>query len=918
MKCKTPLALTLALINASVAFSVLAQEETKTTKPASTANAANAESTYALDEIIVTATKRETNLMKTPIAITVVGQETLEREGIANVKDIAKLVPNMDIKMDTSQSAPVIALRGVRSTNITELGDPAVSLHIDGVYSPRPQGAMALMFDVERVEAQRGPQGTLFGRNSTVGNINIITKRPELDDLKGNLGIELANFNHRQVRGMVNIPVSDTFALRGSFMAEKRDSYLDGNYDPNQWDIRYLPASIKYAPHYEGTDADASLRQRDRWGTEFKKRDAQELVKADPSTFYNNADQYSFRLAALWEPTDELSWLTTYEKFQDSSAGGTDTLNCDQANKITVKVPGGYDDGKGGVSATPVEGLRGCEYEYGKGANEYTVNVSVPGYLDMSIDSIRANIRWDFSENIAFIYNGGYAKQVRSQLTDIDRGITGWDMSMFFDGTTYKSQSHEFQLQSTGDGPLQWVTGIYLADENNNVKGGFINSGPRAEFWDQPKRTSKTEAIFGQGTYDLSDDLHLTLGYRYTENEKRDVGGHNKVCDASKPNLVDPTANGGKCFPEWDRDAFNQLPGDYFWNSDIYRNNTNNDDRYSEPAHNYRLGLDYDISDRTMAFVYLANGTKTGGIGDVVVQYEQDPLTAIYPTDANGNRIVKKVWSGQFKEENVLTLETGIKADLLDKTLRLAASVFISKYTDLQTSIAAPLFVQYGPDKNPDAPPNSVIGTTYNVFQTKNIGEAHIQGLELEFDWAASANDRVKGYLTFLHTEIVSDFNQKWGHDAQDLFGATQDEDGDVNNKKLIVNLKGNELAASPNMTFNIDYSHVFFLSGGSTIMPWAGVNWKASSYFTNFNVDKHYDLYKTETPDAWSDTKPSTLNSNVGIKYTAPNDVWSMEAFVNNVTNEIEFYWAGTGDHVIRGPVSMPRFYGIRANYKF
>src|SRR5690606_25127994 len=204
---RSPLALTIALANIGLAMPALAQETTPPT-----------ENRVALEEIVVTATKRTTNLMDTPIAITVMNEAVLEQQGLANIKDIDKLVPNMDITFDSSQAAPVIAMRGVRSTNITELGDPAVGLHLDGIYSPRPQGAMALMFDVDRVEAQRGPQGTLFGRNSTVGNVNIITRRPVADEFDASLGVELGRWNHRQVRGMINIPVSDTFALRGSFM----------------------------------------------------------------------------------------------------------------------------------------------------------------------------------------------------------------------------------------------------------------------------------------------------------------------------------------------------------------------------------------------------------------------------------------------------------------------------------------------------------------------------------------------------------------------------------------------------------------------------------------------------------------------------------------------------------------------------
>ena len=99
------------------------------------------------EKITVTATRVETDLMKTPVAVSVFDQETLDREGVRNVRDLAQMVPNMDISTNNGQSTPIISLRGVRSTNETELGDPAVGVHLDGVYSPRMQGILAMMFD---------------------------------------------------------------------------------------------------------------------------------------------------------------------------------------------------------------------------------------------------------------------------------------------------------------------------------------------------------------------------------------------------------------------------------------------------------------------------------------------------------------------------------------------------------------------------------------------------------------------------------------------------------------------------------------------------------------------------------------------------------------------------------------------------
>ena len=104
----------------------------------------------------------------------------------------------------------------------------------------------------------------------------------------------------------------------------------------------------------------------------------------------------------------------------------------------------------------------------------------------------------------------------------------------------------------------------------------------------------------------------------------------------------------------------------------------------------------------------------------------------------------------------------------------------------------------------------------------------------------------------------------------------------------------------------------------GATIVPWISANYRSSTYFTIFNTNKHEDLFVTATPDAFSYFRPSRTNVYLGVKYTAPSDRWSVEGFVNNATDTTEFYWAGGGDGLVKGPVSMPRFYGIRATYNF
>ncbi|MFV8075032.1 TonB-dependent receptor plug domain-containing protein, partial [Enterobacter cloacae complex sp.6730661] len=115
----------------------------------------------------------------------------------------------------------------VGSTNFTEIGDPAVGLHVAGLYSPRPQGALALMFDLEQVEVLRGPQGTLFGRNSTGGSINIIPAKPDFSGSYGTTELDLGSYNKRQINIVQNLAVNDRFALRATFSKVKRDGWIN-------------------------------------------------------------------------------------------------------------------------------------------------------------------------------------------------------------------------------------------------------------------------------------------------------------------------------------------------------------------------------------------------------------------------------------------------------------------------------------------------------------------------------------------------------------------------------------------------------------------------------------------------------------------------------------------------------------------
>ncbi|HWU81366.1 MAG TPA: TonB-dependent receptor [Caulobacter sp.] len=177
-----------------------------------------------LDEVVVTAQRRSENLQKTPLTVSAVTGDKLESQGIKTVVDLSAQVPALQISSSGSGAA-VVFLRGIGSTNTTEVGDPAVAYHIDGIYIARSTSVGALFYDVDRVEVLRGPQGTLYGRNATAGAINVITKQPKFA-YEGAGSLDVGNYGAITTSGMVNVPVSDTIAVRAAFQQSRHDGYV--------------------------------------------------------------------------------------------------------------------------------------------------------------------------------------------------------------------------------------------------------------------------------------------------------------------------------------------------------------------------------------------------------------------------------------------------------------------------------------------------------------------------------------------------------------------------------------------------------------------------------------------------------------------------------------------------------------------
>jgi iron complex outermembrane receptor protein len=233
--------------------------------------AANQTPDQGLTEIVVTAQKRAETVNTIPIALTALGMAQLQDAGINAVKDLTSSVPNLQIHTMGAEDFVGITIRGISNLTYVASGNPAVSTYVDGIYVDQPVGFSNEMYDLERVEVLRGPQGTLYGRNATGGNLNIITAEPK-PDFGASADVSYGNYNDVAAHAMVNVPVSDTLAVRAALMTHRSDGYFDT----------------------EGTTA----------------------------RNYGAADDFGIRLTGLWKPADWFNWRLSFDGFQDNGTPG--------------------------------------------------------------------------------------------------------------------------------------------------------------------------------------------------------------------------------------------------------------------------------------------------------------------------------------------------------------------------------------------------------------------------------------------------------------------------------------------------------------------------------------------------------------------------------------------------------------------
>ena len=416
-----------------------------------------------LDEIVVTAQRREESLQRAAVPVSAVTGDDLINAGVSDTNNLTKLVPSLVIQ-PIGGSATSIYLRGVGTLQANAFGENPVAFNFAGVNVARPNAPVGTFYDLERVEVVKGPQGTLYGRNATGGAINILPKKPQLGVFGGDITAEYGNYNAFKASGALNLGFSDTVALRIAGQVVDRDGYSSQGYDDEVGQA--VRASLLIQP-----SNDWSLYLVADYFHQGGKGQASYLA---PGQFVPNAPALSDRIDGSDPRSIAALTARTATLTAPPFCGGNFVTQPYATSCVTPPSTDGFNDSKFyGVTAT-VEG-------------------------DLGFATLTVIPAWRKSQPRYRFYHTGFRGDVRE---DSDQ------------------MSAEIRLTSNGDHVVNYVVGAYLFHENQEALEQTFFQGRISDTRYQPRLVADSQAVFGQVTVSASDTLRLVGGARYTTDSR--------------------------------------------------------------------------------------------------------------------------------------------------------------------------------------------------------------------------------------------------------------------------------------------------------------------------------------------------------------------------------------------------------------
>ncbi|WP_426009714.1 TonB-dependent receptor [Caulobacter sp. DWR2-3-1b2] len=663
------------------------------------AQAQSTTDTPTVDSIVVTAQKREQNLQDVPVVVTAIGAKLLQDTGIKDIKDLTILTPGLTVTSTTSEASTTARIRGVGTVGDNPGLESSVGVVIDGVYRPRNGVSFGDLGEMERIEVLKGPQGTLFGKSTSAGVINIITKEPEFG-FGASAELTAGNYNAHGVSASVTGPLFGTETLAGRL---------------------YVAA-----------------RERNGYN---------EVVNGKgPSDRKQDGDQgfYTVRGQLLFVPDDNATFklIGDYTKRDENCCGAVQIRTGPTAGVLAI-VNGGP------ALANPADPYARVEYQ----------NRGAPSSVEDKGVSLEGNIETPFGDltSISAIRNWRTDNGQDSDFTDADLAYRNKDGTNYAEFTTY---TQELRLAGK-TAKFDWLVGAFLADERLENKANFLygrnyeqylgrllsaavtpggvpnfvalltGRAPNTSFtpgqglYDSYKQRATTIALFTNDTWHVTDAFELTAGLRYSIDEKTvdtyqtlsdgGVGCGTALSRAGAIAGIVGAANVGPvlanlCLP-WANPAFN---------------NRGYTQKRSDKEWSGTLKAAYRISPEVFTYASYARGYKGGGFNLDRSQSSDGTVAGLTP-----GLPIKPISNTSFPAEFVDSYEIGMKNTLFNRTVLLNVTGFYQKFSDFQL--------------------NTFLGTSFVV---RPVPEVTSRGVDADFLWFTPVRGlSVQSGFTYAKTE---------------------------------------------------------------------------------------------------------------------------------------------------------------------
>jgi outer membrane receptor protein involved in Fe transport len=825
-----------------------------------------------LEEIIVTAQKRVESLQDIPISITTIDGGKIEEAGINNLEDLAGYIPNL--QLTENAVATSIVLRGI-GPGANQSFEQSVGLYVDGIHLAKGRQARSGFFDLERVEVLRGPQGILFGKNTLAGAINVTSATARVgDEFGGKVAVGVESDGGQSIEGHLTGSLSDSLAMRFAFKDREDDGYAVNSF--------------------LGTDA--------------------------PST-----DETLFRIGATWQPNDATTVKFKHTEGEHTRVGGTAVAavfdrvdNLGAANAlgfaaVGVLFPSVAANIASGVVDTNRDAISVGGNALAASLGRSTVPGEKPEGTDTETKDTSLNIDIDFGDGYTFTSVTGIAEY------EYEDGLDADFLPIQFVGRSdiseYEQTSQEFRIASDPSKRFSYITGAYVEEQTQKIDRlvtfdatlgapGFVqaaagfptlfvvppavtgalglpfglngvtafNQAGRISNWQQD---SDSWAVFFQGEYQITDNLTLTAGLRYTEEDKDVVAGARITTDST--GLATPNAS-----PFLAASLRGVAPTTF---DHDYTGSRTTDQ--TTPA----ISLEWAKSDDTLYYASYSEGFKSGGFNAV-----DDQAPDLVATAATGQNLAQPGFvftipgaGFLYEDETANSIEIGGKHTLLDGAMTFNWSLFSSEYDNQQVST----FVGVG-------------------FVVRNAASSEVDGLELDMQWQATDNLRISANFAYLDATYGSfDTAGCTAIQTSDIRGGAASSGtctirtGPDGNQIANQDLTGLTLPNAP------DYSGSIFIDYDRPVNEswnWfvnADINFTDSFLFAG-------DLDPIDAQDGFE-----KINLRTGFR----SDNWEVMLYAKNITDE-ETASGGFDTPLLSGAHSIytdpGSVYGARVSYNF